>query len=839
MSENKFIRHLKGEGTAKSLLEVKNQNTPTSFANMPHGTSNANDVYSDHRGNATGVLKGSENWKLDGQNLVETTTVYGDGRDLTSDHEASGNGLWVDATVAFATARRFNANTKFILKLCGHDLETVINHTVDFTLIVKFGTSNLISKTFTVTEQAFDFCKEFIIDFAESNSSTIKADAGSTMQVQLLCADANARATIYDGMTVFTALQRRVDGDAVASDKKTFDEVVDDVEQLQEDVDDLEEYVDDTFVRLDGESIMTGPLKMRATSSFQCAIAPFWDGVGFFKLNSDNSVTLIASIDTPDGFLPWTTNTYNIGSSLKKWKNLYLAGKMYVATINNGYDISVPVTNSADTFALVSKDINPLQQQINHLQTIGRFLSFWDATTGLAQTNPQTSPYVYQTGDYFRVGVVAGPGGTNYKPSGSSYTIGVASTTVETERLSVGQVYYYDGANWALAAGGSVAIDETTITFNNNDEIQAVAVVDQNTGIVKTWTGTAAEYDAIVTKDPDTEYIITDDVGESTPIRKDVSERNIGELVYSLVPITDSGLHLLDGDLLDGTGIYADFYGYMADIQATAPQIFCSEADWQTSILTYGVCGKFVIDTANHTIRLPKVTGFVEGTVTPSALGDLIEAGLPNITGNVNGVSNRSFYSSPTADGAFYVDSYGNNAFAGGGGVGNNSALLHLNASRSSSIYGNSNTVQPQSVKGYIYMVIANTAKTPVQVDIDNIATDLNNKVNKGHEVIEFQAPTADNGYTWYRKYADGWVEQGGYQNTGAGWTQITLLIEMSDTNYTVSATSTDGAENVTTIAPKISRDNISTTYFRVMQSYNSATYYAGKLYWEVKGMAA
>ena len=36
------------------------------------------------------------------------------------------------------------------MKLCGHDLETVINHTVDFTLIVKFGVSNLISKTFTV-----------------------------------------------------------------------------------------------------------------------------------------------------------------------------------------------------------------------------------------------------------------------------------------------------------------------------------------------------------------------------------------------------------------------------------------------------------------------------------------------------------------------------------------------------------------------------------------------------------------------------------------------------------------------------------------------------------------
>ena len=358
MSENKFIRHLKGEGTAKSLLEVKNQNTPTSFANMPHGTSNANDLYSDHRGNATGVLKGSENWKLDGQDLVETTTVYGDGRDLTSDYEASGNGLWVDASFTFATARRFNKNTKFVLKLCGHDLDSAVDGAIDFTLLIKFG-STVITKSFRSSVQAFNFCKEFVVDFAESNTTIIKLDANDTMQIQLLCGDATAQAVIYNGMTVFTALQRRVDGDTVASDKKTFDEVVqdiddinDEIDQIHEDIDDLEDYVDDTFVRLDGESIMTGPLKMRATSSFQCAIAPFWDGVGFYKLNDNDSVTLMASMESTQGFSPFGTNTYDIGTSLHKWKDLYLAGKVFVGTINNGADITIPATSG--TMALTS-----------------------------------------------------------------------------------------------------------------------------------------------------------------------------------------------------------------------------------------------------------------------------------------------------------------------------------------------------------------------------------------------------------------------------------------------------------------------------------------------------
>lgn len=369
MSENKFIKHLRGENTAKSVLEIKNQKTPTSFGNMPEGsTSNANDVYSDHRGDAVGVLKGTENWKLNSSVLLETSSVYGDGRDFTDSFDIDGNTLWVNATHTFTTARRFAPNTKFVLKLCGHDLNTVVGDTIGFTLLVKFGTNNIISKVFNITEQAFDFCKEFVIDFGESNTSAIKVAAGSTMTVQLLCADPFASATIYNGMTVFTALQRRVDSETVSSDTLSLDEIeydltthinnkdnphevtkaqiglgnCDNTSDLDKPISTATQAALDGKVSTDGSSTMTGPLKMRATSSFQCAIAPFWDGVGFFKLNSDDSVTLIASIETPDGFVPWVTNTYNIGSSLKKWKNLYLSGTAYIAKINNGYDLLVP-----------------------------------------------------------------------------------------------------------------------------------------------------------------------------------------------------------------------------------------------------------------------------------------------------------------------------------------------------------------------------------------------------------------------------------------------------------------------------------------------------------------
>ncbi len=45
--------------------------------------------------------------------------------------------------------------------------------------------------------------------------------------------------------------------------------------------------------------------------------------------------------------------------------------------------------------------------------------------------------------------------------------------------------------------------------------------------------------------------------------------------------------------------------------------------------------------------------------------------------------------------------------------------------------------------------------------------------------VIEWQTPTADNNYTWYRKYKSGWVEQGGLMSNGALAGQLTLSTTM------------------------------------------------------------
>ena len=201
------------------------------------------------------------------------------------------------------------------------------------------------------------------------------------------------------------------------------------------------------------------------------------------------------------------------------------------------------------------------------------------------------------------------------------------------------------------------------------------------------------------------------------------------QIIQSPVPLTDANLHLLDGALLSGNGVYADYVAMMGELYNADSTATCwtTESDWQTSVSTYGECGKFVYDSVNNTLRLPKLASFVQATSSASELGSLVEAGLPNITGNIYEMAHGAHVSA-SASGVFALISSGHRGNAVGEGYANN---ISFDASRSSSIYGNSTTVQPQAIKYYFYIVVGTVYKTDIQVNIDNIMTDLNGKAFK------------------------------------------------------------------------------------------------------------
>lgn len=192
---------------------------------------------------------------------------------------------------------------------------------------------------------------------------------------------------------------------------------------------------------------------------------------------------------------------------------------------------------------------------------------------------------------------------------------------------------------------------------------------------------------------------------------------------------------------------------------------FTDEFNWTRQVYNYGVCGKFVYDSVNNTIRLPKITGLIEGTTELSALGELIEAGLPalttstqaahshtrgtmDITANVYNIPLQSKTVTFYRSGAFYDSGSGGSSEAlkstAAEDAGTNIDNIGFKASKSwtgstseegahshtISWGANTDTVQPQTIQMYIYMVISNFTKTTVENNIDNIASDLNTKAD-------------------------------------------------------------------------------------------------------------
>ena len=101
--------------------------------------------------------------------------------------------------------------------------------------------------------------------------------------------------------------------------------------------------------------------------------------------------------------------------------------------------------------------------------------------------------------------------------------------------------------------------------------------------------------------------------------------------------------------------------------------------------------------------------------------------------------------------------------------------------------------------------------------------------------VIETQIPTAENNYTWYRKYKSGWVEQGGRTTSQT----IIFPITMQTTNYAISLCGECQTtnNNITVLGVR----NITTTGFTVQGNIvNNASQSSGsntsRKYWRISG---
>lgn len=189
-----------------------------------------------------------------------------------------------------------------------------------------------------------------------------------------------------------------------------------------------------------------------------------------------------------------------------------------------------------------------------------------------------------------------------------------------------------------------------------------------------------------------------------------------------------------------------------------------------------GVAWYYIIDTINQKFKLPR-SSHNKYTTELGVIGTGKTLGLTDGTNNY-GLCNGSTYARVTVGTGYYDRSVS----ASGGenaGTGANRTLGVTTDSTKSGVKTTSIEQDTDQYK-YLYFYVGNFTQTALE-NTAGVVTEDFNELN-AHKVIEFQAPTADNNYTWYRKYADGWVEQGG--RIASNTTSVTLLVAMSDSDY-------------------------------------------------------
>ena len=186
-----------------------------------------------------------------------------------------------------------------------------------------------------------------------------------------------------------------------------------------------------------------------------------------------------------------------------------------------------------------------------------------------------------------------------------------------------------------------------------------------------------------------------------------------------------------------------------------------------------GMAWMYGIDQENERIFLPRNNWFEQiGDV--SEVGQSVEAGLPNhwhklvnsdnSTNNMAGNTGYLNYRSDFGGGDYKYNLAATSTYPVNGKTGN--------ASDSNSIYGNSETVQPNAVKKLLYICVGNTTNSKGVTDIVNQGMDILEQVNSGLESrVKLDGSNAKFPYivetyhdrsVWYRVWSDNWCEQGG-----------------------------------------------------------------------------
>ncbi len=288
-----------------------------------------------------------------------------------------------------------------------------------------------------------------------------------------------------------------------------------------------------------------------------------------------------------------------------------------------------------------------------------------------------------------------------------------------------------------------------------------------------------------------------------------------------------------------------------------------TETEWQKKYTASG--GKFVpyysSGDGSSTFRTPLLAGYAKGNTDNSKIGTFkadSSAGVADLISNhyhgfgYNTANNSGSFLATSALQSFPLKptsgSRSWNGSGGGGGysgdvtsyVGNMITSMPLSASGSS--VSGTIAINPDTMNGVWVIKAFGTIVNSNNTDLKNVLTgieSISTRMNTHESNSKFVVKTYQNRANWYRKWSDGWLEQGGYISKilpDNVTTTITLHQPMKNIDYTIIFT--ERADNITTDS---NNENVwinsvpTTTSFSV---YNSAGGYK-TLFWKVEGQGA
>lgn len=268
--------------------------------------------------------------------------------------------------------------------------------------------------------------------------------------------------------------------------------------------------------------------------------------------------------------------------------------------------------------------------------------------------------------------------------------------------------------------------------------------------------------------------------------------RNLFDIFYSMSSKTPPGaMDLSLGTLISSADTaLPDFYNECVSRASAGTIPTCTETVWQSEVSTYGSCAKFVVNTTDKSIRLPKITNYLRAG-SDSELGTVLNDQFQGhrhygqsstiISGSgsdTGGTGLKRVFCAET-DGTIEGDS-------GVPRVGSETRPKTSCAKLYIQVYNSATEVSMAQAAEFINSLEA--IYTKIAGQFSETTTSAGTTGTGANDTVVEYWKSAD-GTMWYRLWASGWVEQGGFiDRTVSANTTVTvsLPVEFSDGNYTI-----------------------------------------------------